>query len=155
MSKKEYCIQQDHTDPKENHGAEAWRAPDLSNDDHLIFDECGRSYQQEGASYGVTYQSHYYRVVKAQFGGYAILVKHGGGQERIELGHDDMLIEAMAAMDTHTRYRVLHSYLRVVHAAQQQGIAVTATRYHAAFLGGKLKKRKIRGTDTYKVSIDD
>jgi hypothetical protein len=47
----------------------------LSEGDELIYDLPGRCG-------GMDSHCHHLRLVKAQFGGYALLMRHGGGDER-------------------------------------------------------------------------
>lgn len=130
---------------EKNWGAEPWRAPEVSKGDELIFSECGRILDH------IDYRSHYFRVVKAEIGGYRLLVKHGGGQEEFGIGHGKRIVTALLVLDSDTRYFTLHEIYRVHVEAGRSAAETTAQKYREAFVNGTLVKRKIRGRDGYKV----
>ena len=91
----------------ENYGSEPWREPKPEEGDTVIFSEFGRVLDKTDC------RSHWFMMVKVRIGGYNLLVKHGGGQERIELGYlhsyhrtgeTSRIIRAMEDMDTDARY---------------------------------------------------
>ena len=61
----------------ENWGAETWRQPSIKEGDTVLFSEHGRIIGN------VDRRSHWFKLVKAQYGPMALLVKHGGGEEPI------------------------------------------------------------------------
>src|SRR6266567_8637784 len=71
--------------------------PALETGDELLHDEPGRCG-------GTDSHSHHLRIVKQQYGGLAILVRHGGGTERIALGHRNYILGAMHDLDSNGRY---------------------------------------------------
>lgn len=133
-----------------NWGAEPWRAPDILETDRLLFDECGRILDK------TDFRSHYFRVVAAQFGGAYLLVKHGGGQERIRMDYNHNRIERLFAgiVGSDDRYRMLYVVYRAHSDAIREAAQNTARIYQQAFIDGSLKKRKQRGGDRVKVWID-
>jgi len=136
----------------ENWGAEPWRAPDTLPDDSLIFSECGRIIGK------IDFRSHYLRLVVSTGRSYYLLVKHGAGQERISLGYGyrmDPVVKAMASMEPDALYLTMYTMLQLHSEGSRDAAAVTAARYRVAFAQGKLKKRKQRGGDAYKVWIED
>lgn len=141
-----------------NWGAEAWRAPDLKEGDALLFDECGRIVEAGTyghGSNGIDYRSHYFRIVAAQYGGCYLLVKHGGGQERIQLDYSVARArQFFEPLDSTQRYLLMHMLHSVHRKAQDEATKETATAYRAAFADGRLRKRKHRGTEGYKVWIE-
>ena len=71
---------------KQGYETEPWRAPAVQADETLLYCEHGRILHRTGPN-GVDYRSHWFRIVKQTDGGkFLLLVKHGGGEERIELG---------------------------------------------------------------------
>lgn len=64
--------------PKQNYGAETWRAPTIKDGETVLLDEPGRVYQS--TNYAVTYQSYYLRVVGLEFGGMEMRVRLPGAQ---------------------------------------------------------------------------
>lgn len=134
-------------DPKENYGAEAWRAPETTKGDTLIFSECGRALPSVGGRPGemVDYRSHYLRVVKGQYGGFRLLVKHGGGQEEIPLSHGYQgLIPVLATLDSDSRYIALYALYDINKEAGYRAERATKEEYMTAFLEGRMKSRKCK-----------
>lgn len=77
-------------------------APTLGENDTLIYDEPGRCG-------GIDAHSHHFRLVKERVY-HAILVRHGGGEERIHLGVTARLfIPALEQLDSNARYWWMHS----------------------------------------------
>lgn len=132
---------------------EPWRQPTLREDDTLIFSEPGRILPDGGRN-DIDYRSHWFCVVQYQFGGWDLLVKHGGGEERIRLtSYNRPLIETLRGLDSDSRYRLLHTFFDLYDAGKSQGTTETAQQYRRAFINGTLKKKKVRGQDRVKVWI--
>ena len=139
----------------ENYGADPWREPKPEEGDTVIFSEHGRSLDK------TDYRSHWFMLVSQQFGGYALLVHHGGGHERINLGYlcffrgeYPRIIDAMKMMDTDARYLLLHSFYDIHKDARRAERAKVTDELTRAFIEGRLKKRKIKGQSAYKVRIE-
>lgn len=129
-----------------NWGAEAWRQPTLAPGDTMVFSECGRViYREErGQRQGTDCRSHWFCLVRQKFGGYALLVKHGGGEERVNLGYDYKMAPiaaGMALMDSDARYWLLHQFLDV----HRDAASATESKYRTAFVNGTLKKKVVKG----------
>jgi hypothetical protein len=144
---------------EKNWGADPRRAPTLQEGDELLYDECGRVHEKgtwgNSANCGIDYRSHYFRIVKAQYGGCWLLVKHGGGEERIQLDynvHHVKLIFDLLCSDR--RYLLMHMLHSVHREALKQGQDDTARHYQKAFIEGRLKKRKLPKQDAVKVWIE-
>jgi hypothetical protein len=141
-----------------NWGAEAWRAPTLQDGDVVLYSECGRII--EACTYGhghngVDYRSHYFTVVKREFGGCCLLVKHGGGEERFEIDYSaSRAAQFLEPFDSNARYLLMHMLYQVHRKAAQEATAKTASIYKSAFIAGTLKKRKVRGQQAVKVWIE-
>lgn len=131
-----------------NWGAEPARAPSLAEGDNLIYSEHGRVLDN------VCYRSHWLCLVRAQFGGYYLLVKHGGGQERFQIAYSKRMVQALENIDSDSRYFLLHSMLKINHDAARNASEATSARYRAAFVNGTLRKRKQRGGNAFKVWIE-
>ena len=134
---------------EKNWGAESWRAPAMKDGDFLLFSECGRSLD------GVCYRSFWFKVVRDAYGHYYLLVKHGGGQERIDIGFKSRLMDAFNALDSDTRYLLMFTLYRINADAMVNATERTAARYQKAFVNGTLKKRKARGQQGFRVWIED
>ena len=142
-----------------NWGAEAWRAPDLAEGDTLLYSECGRIIKAGTYGHGrngIDYRSHYFRIVAGAHGsGCWLLVKHGGGQERIKLDYSaTRAAQFFEPFDSDARYLLMHMLFSVAREAADDERARTSARYKSAFVAGLLKKRKLRGQDAVKVWID-
>ena len=133
---------------EQNWGAEAFRAPDIEETDTIIFSECGRVLDN------VCYRAYYFRIVKAGFGGYYLLVKHGGGQERLHIGYRDRFIESLRQMDSDNRYFMIFTLYDTAKKARRDGETETASAYRMAHAEGRLKKRKLPGRDAFKIWIE-
>jgi len=138
-----------------NYGADPWREPKPEEGDTVIFSECGRSLDN------TNYQSHWLMLVSQQYGGYSLLVHHGGGQERINLGYlhvfrgiPSRIIQAMGQMDTDTRYLMLYTFYDIHTDTRRSEQAKVTAELKTAFAEGRLKKRKVRGQAAYKVTVE-
>lgn len=130
-----------------NWGAEPWRAPAIGKDDALIFSECGRVLDN------VDYRSHWFVLTKCH-SFYFLLVKHGGGEERLQIGWSDRLAQALAAVDSDNRYLLMHTMHKINSSAKQYAWDNANATYKKAFAEGRLKKRKVRGQAAVKVWIE-
>ncbi len=134
-----------------NWGADIRRAPEVKDGETIVFSECGRSLNN------VCYRSHYFRIVKPEFGPHELLVKHGGGQERFSLGYGDTvpsMISTLGKMDSDTRYLAIYLMYDIRKDAGRHATAETAAKYERAFVDGKLKKRKLPRQGRVKVWIE-
>ena len=140
-----------------NWGAEEWRAPDIEEGDEILFSECGRVVQSGTYGHGQTgidYRSHYFTIVKNRGWAY-LLVKHGAGQERIEIDYSaNRVTQFFVNLDSTERYLLMHVFYNIHKEAARNAHLKTKQQFQSAFVSGKLKKRKIRGTDAVKVWIE-
>lgn len=122
----------------DNWGAEKWREPKIADDETVIFSEHGRVLNK------TCFRSHWHTLVKAEFGGYWLLTKHGGGEERFSLGYSfqSTWIHAAESMDSDQRYLLLHALYNAYSTGGQEAREATANKYAMAFLEGRLKRRK-------------
>ena len=117
--------------------------PAIAADDKLLFDEPGRCG-------GLDSHCYHYRVVKNC--GLKLLVRHGGGELRVRLSGP--LEGPLSALDSNARYWVLNAIYHAQNNAKSDAQISAGQVYRKAFAEGRLKKRKIRGTDSYKVWIE-
>jgi hypothetical protein len=124
--------------PEKNWGAEPTRKPTIGEDEREVISECGRVVNN------VDYRSHWLVVVRTGSGAYILLVKHGGGEERIPIGHyyRNIWINALPQLDTNQRYLTLYTIYTAHKEARHAAIAETERYYHLAFLEGRMKRRK-------------
>lgn len=146
----------DVRNPKLNYGADVWRRPTIDETDKVIYDEPGRVLQSRlGKDTFVTYQSHYIVVVKHQYGGNSVYIKHGGGEERVSLSYYDDALESLAALSSDNRYLVLYMLYQAQKEASRNAEKQTEAKYRKAFVEGKLKKRKMPKQNAVKVWIEN
>lgn len=129
--------------PERNWGAEEWRAPEIGEGEAIVYSECGRIVTYGETERRVDCRSHYFRVVKRPFGGHDLLVKHGGGTERIEL-RDLFPVSALAAMSSDDRYKLLHALYDMHSDGRKQGLAIAKRRQDAEIEAGTLKRHRPR-----------
>ena len=84
--------------------------PDLQDGDVLLFDEPGRCG-------GLDSHSHHFRMVKHGCGTVSLLVRHGGGDERIRLFPHRDLPAILGTLDSTARYWLLAA----LHSAYRDG----------------------------------
>jgi hypothetical protein len=139
----------------DNHGREAWRQPPHAADEELLFHEPGRILPSvnEGVS-GTDCRSHSFKIVKPRYGNYTLIVQHGGGIERVDLGYSRRTVNAFAQMDSDTRFRLMWSILDVQTNAKRAAAEATAKTFREAFVQGRLKKRHLPARGTTKVWIE-
>lgn len=115
---------------------ETWRRPTVQEGDVVVFDEHGRSCNN------VDFKSHWLMLVRQQYGGYALLVKHGGGEERIPLGFAHTMTGLLAcdSLTSDQRYVMLYLLFDTHQEATRQAEAKTASAYKVAFVEKRLKK---------------
>ena len=103
---------------------------------------------------GTCYRAYWMRLVKAQYGGYFLLVKHGGGEERFSVGYSARIVEALAGMDSDNRFFLLHTMMKMHHEASRAASEATAGEYRKAIAEDRLRKRKVRGQAAVKIWIE-
>ena len=135
---------------EKNYGAEPWREPKPEEGDTVIFSEHGRVLDN------TCYRSHWLMLVKCQYGGHALLVKHGGGEERINLFSAGRyrVPDSLALLDSDFRYLMLYQLFRIHTEAKRNGEKQARADMTMAFVEGRLKKRKIKGQGAYKVKVE-
>ncbi|WP_264598861.1 hypothetical protein [Rhodoblastus acidophilus] len=138
-----------------NHGREAWRQPPHAEDEELLFHEPGRILPSvhEGAG-GTDCRSHSFKIIKPRFANYVLIVQHGGGIERVDLGYSRRTVNAFAQMDSDTRFRLMWSILDVHTNAKREAAEATAKTFREAFVQGRLKKRHLPARGTTRVWIE-
>lgn len=121
-------------------------APSLDDNDTLLFDEPGRCG-------GLDCHSHHYRLVR-RFGSVWLLVRHGGGQESFRISTTPALLEAWAAMDTTARFWTFHALNYAHEDGARDAKASEASFWRKAAAEKRIKTRKVRGSDSVRVTIE-
>jgi hypothetical protein len=120
--------------------------PDLAEGDTLLYDEPGRCG-------GLDSHCHHFRVVLAHGINY-LLVRHGAGDERIDLGSRPG-IKAFCGMDSTSRYWMLQMLYNVQHYAARDAERREHSRWTHAAAEKRIKTRKLPKSGTVKVWIED
>ena len=126
----------------EDWGREEWRQPPTKDGESVIFSEPGRILRGSETGGGVDCRSHSFKVVKPEFGRYLLRVRHGGGDEEIELDYSKRSVDALSKLDSDSRYWLLHAFFDVAHKAEKEARETTRREYAQAFAEGRLKKRR-------------
>ena len=109
--------------------------PDLADGDELIYDEPGRCG-------GTDCHSHHFRLVKGKKG-LAILVRHGGGDERIDFGSWRKVPSLDIPVDS--RYWLMHMIYSAHSDAVDRAKLERDSHWRHAAAEKRIKTRKMRG----------
>jgi hypothetical protein len=104
--------------------------PALADNDRLLFDEPGRCGGQDS-------HCHHYCVVVNTGDRVELLVRHGGGEERIRLSNGKAVVGALAALDSNGRYWLLNA----LYHAQNAAARMARENEHMRWTGAALDKR--------------
>lgn len=130
------------------------RAPELQSNDKLIFDECGRCRPQINGTGSTDYHSHHFCLVD-NYGYTVLLVRHGGGDERINLGGKHRrIVELLEPMDSDRRYLMMHAFYNVHQEAARVARETECNHWRQAAAEKRIKTQKIRGRAAVKVWIE-
>jgi hypothetical protein len=118
---------------------------EMKEGDELIKDLPGRCG-------GVDSHSHDFRLVRRKFIGLVLLVRHGGGEDSVELHAygAEAFIESMSDNDC---YWIMRTIYNVAKQAARKGVDLEYNKWRRAAASGRIKTRKQRGTDFVKVWI--
>lgn len=117
-----------------------WRAPAIPESFTLVFDEPGRVLGN------VCYRSHYLRVTKDEFGSFHQLhVQHGAGTESWRFTYLKSVIDALASLDSDSRYLLLHTIMRANQESATRTAEKVAANWQKAAAQKRIKTRKVKG----------
>ena len=120
--------------------------PSLADGDVLLYDEPGRCG-------GIDSHSHHYRVVK-DYGALYLLVRHGGGDDRINLHLYKDQPEVLAQLTSNGRYWLLNATYHAYRDGKSEGHERTEATWRRAAAEKRIKTRKVRGGNAVKVWIE-
>jgi hypothetical protein len=115
-------------------------APPVDISDGLIFDEPGRCG-------GLDAHSHHFRVTSRG----DLLWRHGGGTGRMRLSGASMVLVALGALDSNSRYWLLHALYEARADGERDGTERTASRYVLAACEKRLKVSRRGGRVTARI----
>lgn len=83
-------------------------------------------------------------LVRMKYGGYALLVKHGGGEERVPLGFEHTITGLLAcdSLTSDQRYLTLYLLYNTYRETKRITKNTEGSFYRVAFLEGRLKRKK-------------
>ncbi len=121
-------------------------SPDLREGEILLYDEPGRCG-------GLDSHSHHYRLVLSPGGSLELLVRHGGGEDRVSLSTKKTLLSTFAALDSTARYWMLNGIYHAYRDGEHRGSEKTHDYWQTAAKEGRIKTRKVRGQNAVKVTV--
>lgn len=128
-----------------------WRVnpPSVKDDETILFDEPGRCG-------GIDSHAYHFRVVTTYKNqGFAdLLVRHGGGEERIRLAFYPGIRLPLAATDSNGRYWMLHAIYHAHADAYRLGRDLESQSWRQAAAEKRIKVRKVRGQNTMRVTVE-
>lgn len=110
-------------------------------------DRARRVWRRDGATYGVTYDSHTIALAESRDEyerGLFILVEHGGGREiaHLNTGPDwRAMRDALMAMDERTLYATLYTVWSSIADARRFAASATAAEWRKAAADKRIKRR--------------
>ena len=144
----------------ENWGANPFRAPELEEGDTLILNAPGRILYRTAdkkPGRGTDYRSHYFRLVLDKWQHAVVVVRHGGGVERLSLTNylGKQYAEILSKLDPDSLYLMLHEFHNVKQEAKRQAEGLFKAEWATAAAEGRLKTRKARGSNRVNVWIEE
>ena len=122
---------------------------EVEEEDKIIFDEPGRCGDIDSHSY-------HYRLVLSEGRGISLLVRHGGGEERISsLSNEYALLDALNKLDTNGRYWVINTLYHTHKDAMEQATNKECYRWQTAAAEKRIKTRKCPALKQVKVWIEE
>ena len=128
-----------------NFSTRAAQPPTLALDDILAWDGPGRCG-------GIDSHSHHFCLVRARHGRVCLLVRHGGGDERIELS--GWPLESFMNVPEPSQYWMMHAVYYAQHSARRAGEDTQAQYWRRAAVDRRIKVRKVRGQNLARVTVD-
>ena len=120
--------------------------PALDEHDKLLYDEPGRCG-------GLDSHCHHYRVA-LKYGSFYLLVRHGGGDERIRLADTPSLLDTLASLDSTARYWVLNTIYHAHSDGARQAADKCNGTWTQAAAEKRIKTRKNARRGTVKVWVE-
>ena len=113
--------------------------PDIKEGDTILFDEPGRCG-------GTDSHCHHVRLVRSS-GCVDLLVRHGGGDERIRsVSHSPTFVPMLEGLSSDARYWFLLAIHHAASKASSEARQAESQRWAAAFIDKRIKRRKRGGS---------
>lgn len=131
--------------PTDNPSVRPPQPPAIMDGDVLLFDEPGRCG-------GIDSHSHHYRVV--QNCGLSLLVRHGGGDERIRLSLYKQQPEILLNLSSSDRYWILNAIYHAYSDGKKRGSDYATEEWQTAAIEKRIKTRKAKGYNSARAWIE-
>jgi hypothetical protein len=105
---------------------------------------------EAGRCGGIDSHCHHYRVVK-RYGALDLLVRHGGGEERIRLSLYKQQQDALAVLESNHRYWMLNAIYHAHSNGARDARDAEASRWRIAAAEKRIKVRRSRYTVTVQI----
>lgn len=128
--------------------------PPVPEGETLVYDEPGRcapAPQVKGQA--IDYHSHHFRVTHRGYGA-RLWVRHGGGDEVMDFGRRDCIIELLAPMNSDARYLMLHALYSARSDGARAAEETERQLWRQAAAEKRIKTRKMPRRETVKVWIE-
>jgi hypothetical protein len=112
--------------------------PTLNENEALIYDEPGRCG-------GLDSHCHHYRLVR-HYGSVYLLVRHGGGDERMRLSSTPTLLDTLATLDSNARYWIFNAMYHAHSHGARDARSREQERWRTAALDKRIRVRRRQGT---------
>lgn len=122
--------------------------PDISEGDILLHDEPGRCGEKTDS------HSHHYRVVR-RHGRLHLLVRHGAGDECIDIRAKKCMEPLLASLDSNARYWLLNSIYHCQDYEKRDVRNKLNEQWRQAAAEKRIKTKKVRGMNAVKVWIEE
>jgi hypothetical protein len=133
--------------PTDREGVRPISAPAITEGDELLYDEMGRCGEIDS-------HCHHYRIVK-NCGNIYLLVRNGGGDDRIRLSLYGKQVNSFAILNSNDRYWLLNAIYHAHSEGKRNGRDRANEQWRKAAIEKRIKTRKIRGSNAVKVWIDE
>lgn len=134
-------------------GSHVLIAPELADGDELLIDAPGRCGTPPGCDRGIDCHAYHHRLVQNGCR-YYLITRHGAGEERHQISYGTAAgIPSIIAAPEGAHYWLLHTIYTAARMASESASNATAARWATAAANGRIKTRKVRGTNNVKVSV--
>lgn len=120
--------------------------PTLEDGDVLLYDEPGRCG-------GLDSHCYHFRLVQ-NGGALSLLVKHGGGEERVRFGWAKTMLAPLAALDSTGRYWIFQAAHHAIKDEARKAVCAESSTWRKAAAEKRIKTRKQPSRGIVKVWIE-
>jgi hypothetical protein len=125
--------------PNDAPSRRAVNPPDAPEGAVVLYDEPGRCG-------GLDCHAHHFRVIREHGGNAALLVRNGSGDHRMRLSNGKAVVAALAALDTHGRYWLLHAVYSACLDSRREAEERVTREWSRAAAEKRIRTRRHQGT---------